>query len=148
MDPGFVLEQRGLVEAEPGARPGDIFTRAAVPNRDAAVDVTIVSPEAGGAGQDCVATAYAHKFARYQAAVDEWGPSGIRLQPLVWSSEGRAHPDVDRVMAYCAAAVARRHGAKRADILRRWKTDIGVALAVRRARMAQRCLPAWSAHEA
>ena len=31
IDSAAVLEHRGLVEAEPGARPGDIFTRAAVP---------------------------------------------------------------------------------------------------------------------
>ena len=31
------------------------------------------------------------------------------------------------------------------DILRRWKGDVGVALAVRRARMAQHCLPVTTA---
>ena len=75
----------------------------------------------------------------------EWGESGIRLQPMVWSTEGRAHPDVERVMAYCAAALARRKGTTPKDVLRRWKADVGVALAVRRARMAHRCLPPFTA---
>jgi hypothetical protein len=131
VDTGAVLEQRGLVEAEPGARPGDIFTTAAVPNRDAAVDVTIVSAEAAGAGSDCVVTAHRGKFRRYREAVAEWGDAGIRLQPLVWSSEGRAHPDVVRVMSYCAAALARRKGVSSKEVLRRWKADVGVALAAR-----------------
>jgi hypothetical protein len=81
VDPGAVVDQGsevdpGLVEAEPGARPGDIFTTAAVPNRDAAVDVTIVSQEAAGAGNDCVVTAHRRTFNRYRHAVAEWGDSG------------------------------------------------------------------------
>eukprot|EP00973_Karenia_brevis_P014472 1972038-Karenia_brevis.AAC.1 len=75
-------------------------------------------------------------FERYRNAVDEWGGSGICLQPLVWSAEGRAHPDVGRVMAYCAGALARRTQTPQNLILKRWKADIGVALAARRARMA------------
>ena len=137
VDSGASLEQRGLVEAEPGARPGDIFTTAAVPNREAAVDVTIVSPEAAAAGADCVATAHRGKFERYRAAVAEWGDAGPCLQPLVWSCEGRAHPDVERVMAFCAKALARRASTNPRDVLRRWRADIGVALAARRARMAR-----------
>ena len=147
VDRGAVLEQRGLVEAEPGARPGDIFTTAAVPNRDAALDVTVVSQEAAGSGADCVATAHAGKFHRYRAAVAEWGSSGISLQPLVWSNEGRAHPDVGRVMDFTAAAIARRVGQSTQAVLRRWKADVGVALAVRRARMARRCLPTKTARD-
>ena len=70
------------------------------------------------------------------------------MQPLVWSSEGRAHPEVERVMSFCAVSLARRSGSKVADVLRRWRTDVGVILAARRARMARRCLPRWSAQEA
>ena len=140
-DSSATLEQRGPVEAEPGARPGDIYTVAAVPNRDAAVDVTIVSQEAAGAGTDCVATAYAGKFERYKEAVAEWGADGPCLQPMVWSCEGRAHPDVARVMNFCANKLAQRNGVPAKPLLQRWRADIGVALAVRRARMARRCLP-------
>ena len=152
IDSAAVLEHRGLVDAEPGARPGDIFTRAAVPNRDAAVDVTIVSQEARGAGSDCVAIAHRGKFHRYRAATDEWGSSGPCLQPLVWSCEGPAHPDVARVMAFAAKALAQRSGRQPQAILQRWRADVGVALAIRRARMALTCLPpmstrgAWVVH--
>lgn len=147
-DSSATLEQRGLVEAEPGARPGDIYTVAAVPNRDAAVDVTIVSQEAAGAGTDCVATAHAGKFERYKEAVAEWGADGPCLQPMVWSCEGRAHPDVARVMNFCANKLAQRNGVSAKSLLQRWRADIGVALAVRRARMARRCLPPRAARAA
>ena len=140
-----MLEARGLVEGEPGARPGDIFSGAAVPNREAAIDVTVVSPEASAGEADCVATAHRKKFRRYRQAVDEWGPLGIVLQPSVWSSEGRCHPDVDRVMAFVATLLARRAGSQKADVLRRWRADIGVVLAARRAKTALRCLPRQTA---
>lgn len=139
------LEARGLVKGEPGARPGDIFSSAAVPNREAAIDVTVVSPEASAGGADCVATAHMKKSHGYRKAVDEWGPVRIILQLLVWSSEDRCHPDVDRVMDFVAALLARRTGVHKADGLGRWRTDVGVALAARRARMAQRCLPQQTA---
>lgn len=92
-----------------------------------------------------MATAHAGKFRRYREAVEEWGSMGIRLQPLVWFSEGRAHPDVERVMAYIAAEVARRTAASAPVVLRRWKNDVSVVLATRRARMARKCLPSWNA---
>ena len=44
-------------------------------------------------------------------------------------------------MTYTATALGRRLGAKPKDVLRRWRADVGVAIAIRRARMAQRCLP-------
>ena len=147
VDTSATLEQRDLVEAEPGARPGDIFTTAALPNRDAAVDVTIVSQEAGSAGPDCVLTAHRGKFRRYHAAVNEWGHDGIALQPLVWSNEGRSHPDVECVMAYAAATLARRSGVEAKAVLRRWRADVGVVLAVRHARMARRCFPPPSSRQ-
>ena len=95
----------------------------AVPNREAAVDVSIVSQEAAGAGADCVATAHRGKFRRYRAAVAEWGDTGPCLQPLIWSCEGRAHPDVERVMSFCAKALARKANtdlAKDAEYLVLW----------------------------
>ena len=48
-DPAAQVEVAGLSETMPTARPGDIYTTAAVPNKDAALDVTIVSQEAGHA---------------------------------------------------------------------------------------------------
>ena len=109
------------------------------------MDVTVVSQEAAGGGEDCVKTAHDRKFNRYRSAVDEWGPLGIKLQPLVWSNEGRSHPDVARVMDFAAKAIARRTNTQPSTVLRRWKADVGVALAVRRARMARKCLPRMTA---
>jgi hypothetical protein len=45
------------------------------------------------------------------------------------------------VMRYCSSIAAQRRGGNAKLILRRWRADIGVALAVRRARMARRCMP-------
>ena len=108
---------------------------AAVPNREAAVDATNRG-----------------KFHRYQVAVEEWGDAGPCLRPLVWSCEGRAHPDVERMMSFCAKAVALRANTGPRDLLRRWQADVGVALAARRAQVARQCLPplearaAWVVH--
>eukprot|EP00974_Lingulodinium_polyedra_P114439 11080839-Lingulodinium_polyedra.AAC.1 len=44
-------------------------------------------------------------------------------------------------MSFCASSIARKSGACPRSVLRRWRADIGVALATRRARMARRCLP-------
>ena len=145
VDRACSLEVRGLSESEPGARPADLLTQAAVPNREAALDVTIVSPEAGGAGADCVASAQDRKFDRYAQITREWDPAERVFQPLVWSCEGRSHPDTDRVLTYASAAIARRVGGRMGDVLRRWRTDLGVVLAARRARMARACLPAVGA---
>jgi hypothetical protein len=141
------MEERGLSWAEPGARPGDICTRAAVPNRDAALDITIASQEAGSAGRDCVSAAYRRKLHRYRDTVAEWEGTTMVFQPLVWSHEGRSHVSVQHVMKFCAGQIARRHSCQANDILKRWKGDLGVALAVRRARMAARCLPRASARD-
>jgi hypothetical protein len=69
------------------------------------------------------------------------GPTGTAFVPLIWSHEGRAHAETERVMDYCSSLLARRAGGSKRDVLRRWKADVGAALAIRRARMAQRCLP-------
>jgi hypothetical protein len=99
-DSSATLEERGLSRAEPTARPGDICARAAIPNRDAALDITIASQEASGAGRDCVNTAYQKKLRRYRETIADWDGSNLVFQPMVWSHEGRAHHDVARVMAY------------------------------------------------
>lgn len=141
VDKGCSLEAQGLSTVEPGARPADLLTTAAVPNREAALDVTIVSQEASHAGRDCVAAAQQAKFDRYRATINTWDPAVRVFQPLVWSHEGRCHPDTCRVLSYTSTALARQVGGRVSDVLRRWNTDIGVVLAARRARMARACLP-------
>ena len=51
-DSSVTFEVRGLVENS-RARPADVFTKAAVPGRDAALDVTIAAQDATDAGLDC-----------------------------------------------------------------------------------------------
>ena len=81
-DPSVSSDARGLSTVEPMARPGDILTRAAVPIREAAIDVTSVSHEAGDAGSDCVLRAAQEKHrASAQAHHRGTGKRGYRVCP-------------------------------------------------------------------
>ena len=60
-DASVVTEVRGLVE-DSSARPADIYTKAAIPGRDAALDVSIASQDAINAGVDCCQTAFNKKL--------------------------------------------------------------------------------------
>eukprot|EP00973_Karenia_brevis_P006167 840150-Karenia_brevis.AAC.1 len=135
------MEVRGLSVVEPTSRPGDIFTTAAVPNRDAAIDVTIAAPEAADAGMDCVARAFARKVDRYRDVVVEWRGTNRTFQPMVWSAEGRAHVNRVRMMTYAAQLIARKTNSDQKQVLRRWQLEVAVLLAMRRARLARRCMP-------
>eukprot|EP00973_Karenia_brevis_P041203 5699537-Karenia_brevis.AAC.1 len=44
-------------------------------------------------------------------------------------------------MAYCSNLISRRVGGNSGAILRLWQREIGVLLAMRRARMAKKCMP-------
>ena len=147
LDPSTAMEVDHLADCNPRARPGDVFTLAAVPNREAALDITVVSPEARHSGQDCVAAAYAGKLRRYAALRREWGDLGPTLVPMVWSSEGRAHPTTQQVMNYVSKTLARRCNAEPAAVLKRWEAEISVILARRRARMALKLLPPLTPEE-
>jgi hypothetical protein len=87
-DPGATVEPAGLSESMPQARPGDIYTSGAVPNREAALDITVVSQEAGHAGHDCVDTAYKAKLSKYEEVRKEWEGTNLVFQPMVFSHRG------------------------------------------------------------
>ena len=142
-DPTSSIETTGLSLREPTARPADIFTGAACAGRETAIDVTVVSTEAGDpdAGDDHLNAAFRRKAQRYAEIIEEWGDTGPRFLPMVWGHEGRTHPEVARAMEYCATQIARKSGAPAKRILKRWRGEIGTILAVRRARMARRILP-------
>lgn len=124
-DPGAATENAGLVASDVSACPADILANAAVP------------------GADCIAAAVARKVRRYRGIFDELQRAGIAFPPLAWSAEGRPHPFVMRVMAYaCEQFARRRPGAAAADILARWKREVGTAITRRIARMIQACVPA------
>eukprot|EP00973_Karenia_brevis_P091402 12407308-Karenia_brevis.AAC.1 len=101
------LEIQGLVENS-RARPADVFTQAAIPGRDAALDVTIAAQDASGAGLDCCATAYQRKLDHYRGILNSLSESGIAFRPMVWSAEGRPHPVVNRVLGFAAEIAARK----------------------------------------
>ena len=142
-DASAATEVPGLAPSESNARPVDILTNAAVPGRGAALDVVVASQEALSAGTDCVATAVKRKLRRYRHILDDLEASGITFRPMAWSAEGRAHPIVRRVLAHVSQQVARTiPDAKAGDICKRWRQEIGTALALRMARMIRSCLPA------
>ena len=105
-------------------RPADVFTIAAVQGRDAALDITISSPHRVDAGEDCTLSAYLRKTTRYREIIAELRRSGIAFRPMVWSSEGRPHPVVKRIMAFAAEIAARkRPNLDKGKFLQRWNRD-------------------------
>ena len=123
-------------------RPADIYTRAALPGRDAALDITIASQDAIRAGADCCASAFNMKLRKYARHLGPLACDGVGFRPLVWSAEGRPHPVVDRVIHFAAEVAARKHpDACAVEFARRWRREIAVALQKRLARMIHACLP-------
>ena len=140
-DSSLTLEVRGLVENS-RARPADVFTQAAVPGRDAALDVTIAAQDASGAGADCCASAYRRKVQHYRSILASLMHSGIAFRPMVWSAEGRPHPVVRRVLGFAAELAGRRRPELSVkDFVRRWEREIAVSIQRRLARMIRACLP-------
>ena len=140
-DPAAVTEVRGLV-ADSSERPADIFTNAAIPGRDAALDVTIAAQDAAHAGEDCCASAFRRKLRKYARLLGPLAREGVGFRPLVWSAEGRPHPVVERAMGYAAGMAARKHPeASASAFTSRWRREIAVAIQKRMARMIRACLP-------
>ena len=135
-------EVLGLLDAAPGLRPADVLTSAASPGLTSALDVSIASPDAVHAGEDCVETARVRKRAAYSRHLDALLAEGIEYRPLVWSCWGREHPETTAVLTQLARQAARRKGA--ADfvpLLRRARACIGAAIARRAAGMLRACMP-------
>ena len=86
VDPSTVTEAPGLVPSRPELRPANVLTRAARPNGLAAVDVGVASPEAAGAGDDCLEAMATTKYAHYGPAVlAELREAGIEYIPATVS---------------------------------------------------------------
>ena len=64
-------ETLNLIPSVPTLRPADILTSAASPSRLAALDIGIVSPDSGGAGDDCCDAMNTHKRERYAEYIGE-----------------------------------------------------------------------------
>ena len=140
-DPSLRTEVHGLVPT--GERPADILTTAAIPGRQAALDITIASQDALHAGLDACASAHQRKITRYSSLFPALRRAGVVFQPMVWSAEGRPHPAVVRTMEAVVRLVRTKKGLAAAAHLRaRWRHEIAIAIQRRKAAMIRACLPA------
>ena len=78
------------------------------PSETLAVDVMVKCPNAAGAGLDCTESGKQEKISYYGQAVSELEDQGISYAPAVFSSFGRRHPDVTKMIHQAAVRVARR----------------------------------------
>ena len=138
-DPTAETEVVGLFDAAPGLRPADILTSAASPGLTSALDVGVASPDAVGAGDDCLETMRLRKRNRYGAFLAELEDQGVEYRPLVWSCWGREHADTTAVLTRLARRAARRRGVPTSVLLRRARDSVGAALARRAAAMLLAC---------
>ena len=141
-DPAAAVEVPELIADAPALRPADIFTTAALPGCQAALDIGICSPDAAGTGLDCCETMWRKKRGRYADHHDEMRRHGIVYVPVVVSCYGRMHPDTEVVIDRIAMQAARRFGvADHRPLLRRAKAALGVAIWRRAVAMTRACLP-------
>ena len=136
------MEAVGLVDSQPDLRPADILTRAAIPNRLAALDVGVKCPEASGAGDDCAQAMVEEKLAYYSAVIPELERKGITYAPITFSCFGRRHGTTSKIMYEAASRAARFRGQPNSkQLLRSWKCTVTAELWRRVARMVKACLP-------
>ena len=146
-DSSTVAEPRGLVCSRPGLRPADLLSSAAF-GRPAALDVSIVSPDAEGACADPCASTSARKMNKYGPFLDELKEAGIDYRPLVWSCWGRPGGDAQQAVRSIAAAAARRRGlGDPAPLERHIRGVISSQIWRRAACMVLACLPNAPAEE-
>ena len=140
-DAAVTTEPKGL--ASNMARPADILTTAAVPGRRAALDVCVSSPNAAAAGGDAAQSAFDRKMDKYKDILPELKEAGVVFRPMIWTADARPHPAATRTLKYAASIAVRKCHAqtKEADLVSRWKHEITVAVARRRAAMARAVLP-------
>jgi len=147
-DSSACMEAAGLVDSQPDLRPADILTRAAIPNRLAALDVGIKCPEASGAGQDCAQTMVEEKIEYYAHILPELERKGITYVPITFSCFGRRHGTTSRIMLEAASRAARFRGQlNNKQMLKRWEATVTTEIWRRAARMVKACLPKPSRYE-
>ena len=141
-DPNADKEVTELIPSAPTLRPADIFTEAAIPGCRAALDIGICSPDASGAGADCVETMHRKKLETYGEYFEELAAQGVRYVPFVLSCYGRLHPEATTTLERLALQAARRQGVgNHRALLRRTSAALGVAVQRRAVAMARACLP-------
>ncbi len=141
-DPSAETEVTGLIPEAPSLRPADIFTMAAIPGCQAALDIGICSPDACGAGADCCESMFQSKMGTYREHLDGLASRNVRYKPLIFSCFGRPHPESHDTLEGIAKQAARRHGvADHRPILKRALDHISVQIWSRAAAMVHACVP-------
>jgi hypothetical protein len=142
-DPGTITEPLGLVPSRPELRPADILSRAGREDGLVACDIGVASPEAGGAGLDCLEAMRSRKLAHYgDAVLEELRAQHIVYTPLILSCYGRRSRVLSELLRAAASRAARtRDGAHAAALLARWNKAIACEVWRRTAAMVRRCLP-------
>ena len=136
------LEPLGLIGSQPLLRPADLLTSATSDGRLTAVDVGIISPDAAGAGEDCVTSMTNRKIERYRPFERELEAEGVRYQPAVWSAYGRPSEAALALIRSIARRSARRSGNDNSNaIARRFQDRVGLEIWRRAARMVRACMP-------
>ena len=103
------------------------------------------SPDAVGAGTDCVEAMRQRKAGEYADHFEEMEAQGVFYRPVTFSAYGRPHPDATAMLATIAKRAARRRGfGDHRQILRRATVKVGMQIARRAARMVLACLPRLS----
>ena len=144
-DPSAATEVEGLIPSAPARRPADILTSAALPGSLAALDIGVCSPDAVGAGPDCVEAMRRRKEGEYGPHLEELAEQGILYWPLCFSAQGRVRPDATALLTKMAKRAARRRGlADHRLLLRRAMVKVGAAIPRRAAKMVFACLPRLS----
>ena len=142
-DAGTVTEPLGLVPSAPDLRPADILTRASTVDGFLACDVGIASPEASGAGLDCVESMRVRKLGHYgERVLAELEEQNARYTPLILSCYGRRSSVLTSLLRAAAQQAARtRDGSSAESLVRRWEQAVAVEVWRRTATMVRRCLP-------
>ena len=142
-DAGTVTEPLGLVPSAPDLRPVDILTRASTVDGFLACDVGIASPEASGAGLDCVETMRVRKLEHYgERVLAELEEQNVRYTPLILGCyAGRSSVLTSLLRAAAQQAARTRNGSSAESLVRRWELAVAVEVWLRTATMVRRCLP-------
>ena len=103
--------------------------------------MSIVSPEAVGAGLDACAAASDRKYGKYQEYLAELREEGLEYLPVVWSCWGRPGSAASTTVRALACAAARRRGIPDPAVLEQHLNAIvGCFVWKRAACMALACL--------
>ena len=146
-DGSACAEPRGLIASRPALRPADVLTTAAF-GRGAALDVSIVSPDAGGAGADPCVSSVRMKKDKYAAVLEELLEAGFDYRPVTWSCWGRPDAASTAVIHSMAVAAARRRGfASPAPLVDRTAALVGAQIWRRAAAMVLCCMGAVSTED-